>query len=113
VKGPRLNGRIRPAGADFQIIRPDGVAELVARYVIEAENGALIYIENIGIRHGPPELMAKLRRGERVDPSLIYFRSAPRFETASPEYGFLTRHLFIAVGARFPDSVALGLWMVT
>ena len=111
-KGPRLNGIIKPAGADFQIIRPGGVAELSALYVIEAEGGALIFIENTGIRHGPPELMAKLRRGESVDPSLVYFRSVPRFETASPEHGFLMRHIFIGVGARFPDRVALRVWMV-
>ncbi|SEE50545.1 Protein of unknown function [Rhizobiales bacterium GAS191] len=113
VKGPRLNGRILPAGADFQIIRPDGVTELVARYVIEAGDGALIYIENSGIRHGPPELIVKLRRGEEVDPGLIYFRTAPRFETASPRHQFLMRHLFIGVGARYPDRVALAVWLVT
>jgi hypothetical protein len=113
VKGKRLNGRIRPAGTDFQIIRPTGITELVARYVIEADNGGLIYIENAGIRHGPPELIAKLRRGEEVDPGLVYFRTAPRFETASLEHAFLMCHLFIGIGARFPTSVALGLWMVS
>jgi Protein of unknown function (DUF3237) len=112
VSGPRLNGRIRPAGADFQIVRPGGLAELGACYVIEADDGALIYVENTGIRHGPPELIARLRRGEPVDPGLIYFRTMPRFETAAPKYAFLMRHLFIGVGARHPDSVMLGLWMV-
>jgi len=112
VSGARLNGNIRPAGADYQIVRPGGVAELVACYVIEADDGALIYIENTGIRHGPPELIARLRRGEPVDPKLIYFRTMPRFETASPKYAFLTRHLFIGVGARHADRVELGLWMV-
>src|SRR5215469_3484119 len=68
VKGPLLNGRIRPAGADFQIIRPNGVAELHACYVIEPDGGELISVENRGIRHGPPELIARLRRGEEVDP---------------------------------------------
>jgi Protein of unknown function (DUF3237) len=112
VSGPRLNGRIRPAGADFQMVRPGGVAELTACYVIEADDGALIYIENIGIRHGPRELIAKLRRGETVDPELIYFRTMARFETASPKYAFMARHLFIGMGARHADSVSLGLWMV-
>ena len=112
VKGPRLNGRIRPAGADFQIIRPNGVAELHACYVIEADGGELISVENRGIRHGPPELIARLRRGEEVDPDLIYFRTLPRFETASPRHHFLNRHLFIGIGARYPDRVKLGLWML-
>jgi hypothetical protein len=113
VEGPRLKGRIRPAGADFQIIRSCGVTELVARYVIEAEGGVLIYVENSGLRHGPPELMAKLRRGESVDPTQIYFRTVPRFETASPDYAFLTRHIFIASAARFPREVKLRIWLVT
>ena len=113
VEGPRLKGRIRPAGADFQIIRRGGVTELVARYVIEADDGALIFVENAGIRHGPPELIARLRRGESVDPRRIYFRTVPRFETASPDYEFLTRHVFIATGARFPHEVRLRVWLVT
>jgi hypothetical protein len=112
VDGPRLKGCIRPAGADFQIVRPGGVTELVARYVIEAEGGALIYVENSGIRHGPPELIEKLRRGESVDPSRIYFRTVPRFETASPEHGYLMRHIFIASGARYPREVRLRIWLV-
>jgi hypothetical protein len=112
VTGPRLNGKILPSGADFQIIRPNGIAELTARYAIEADDGALIYVENTGIRHGPPELVAKLRRGEPVDPRLIYFRTLPRFETASPQYAFLMRHVFVASGARHKDRVRLGVFLV-
>jgi hypothetical protein len=113
VAGPRLNGRILPGGADFQIIRPTGVTELFARYVIEAEDGALIYVENSGIRDGPAELTALLRRGETVDPVLIYFRTSPRFETASLRHQFLARRVFLAAGARYPDRVALKVWMAT
>jgi hypothetical protein len=112
VSGAVLNGRILPGGADIQIIRPDGLTELVARYVIEADDGALVYVENRGMRDGPPELLEKLRRGEAVDPSLIYFRTAPRFETAAPRLKFLTRRLFIGVGARYPNRVALTFWTV-
>jgi hypothetical protein len=113
VTGSGLNGRILPGGADFQIIRPSGVTELVARYVIEMADGALVYVENSGLRDGPPELMERLRRGEPVDPTLIYFRTVPRFETASPRLQFLTRRLFVGVGARYSDRVTLAIWMVT
>lgn len=112
VQGPRLNGKILPTGADFQIVRRDGVAELTARYVIEADDGSLIYIENSGIRHGPPELIERLKRGTPVDPKLIYFRTAPRFETASARYVFLTQHLFVATGARHKDKVEISVWMI-
>ena len=82
MEGARLNGRILPGGADWQIIRTDGVADLKARYTIETEAGARILVPSDGLRHGPPEVIARLARGETVDPSLYYFRTAMRFETA-------------------------------
>jgi len=112
VRGPKLRGRVVPGGADYQTIRPDGLTDLQARYLIETEDGALIYVENSGIRCGPPELMEKLRRGEVVDPALIYFRSTPRFETAAPGYEWLMRSLFLCSGARFPDRVEMRFFEV-
>jgi Protein of unknown function (DUF3237) len=112
VTGPRLQGRIRPGGADFQLIRPDGLAALQARYVIEAADGAPIYVENTGIRFGPAEALARLARGEPVDPGLIYFRTAPRFETAAAPHRWLTEHLFVGVGIRRPDRVELQVFLV-
>ena len=112
VTGPLLSGRIRPGGADFQLIRAGGVAELHARYVIEAASGALIYVENTGLRSGPAAVLARLNRGEAVDPALVYFRSAPRFETAAPELKWLMENLFLATGVRRPDAVELTLFRV-
>lgn len=113
VEGLRLAGRILPGGADFQNIRDDGLAELHARYVIEASSGALVYVENTGIRHGPREAIERLNRGETVDPALIYFRTVPRFETASPALAWLTRGIFLCSGARHPDRVQLSFFEVT
>lgn len=112
VTGPKLFGKVIPGGADYQMLRADGVSDLEARYVIELRDGGLVYVENRGIRFGPAELMEKIRRGETVDPGLIYFRSTPRFETAVPGYEWLMQHLFICSGARFPDRVELRFWMV-
>jgi hypothetical protein len=112
VKGEGINGTIFPFGADFQILRPDGKAELEAKYAFRLDDGAVIYIENIGIRVGPAELVAKLARGESVDPALIYFRSVPRFETGSEKYRWLMQNLFIGVGARHPDRVELDVHQV-
>jgi hypothetical protein len=112
VSGPRLQGRIRPGGADFQLIRPDGCAELEARYVIEAADGGLIYVENIGIRSGPADALAQLNRGEPVDPTLIYFRTMPRFETAAGPHRWLMQHIFVASGIRRPDRVELQVFRV-
>ena len=112
VAGPRLSGRILPGGADYQIIRSDGVAELHARYVIATDAQELIYVENSGLRHGPAEAMARITRGETVDPALIYCRTTPRFETAAPGLQWLVRDLFVASVARFPDRVAISVWRV-
>jgi Protein of unknown function (DUF3237) len=112
VTGLRLRGKVLPGGADYQIMRSDGITALEARYIIQTDDQSLIYVENSGIRYGPPELMEKLRRGEPVDPALIYFRSTPRFETAAPEYEWLMQSLFICSGARFPDRVELRFYRV-
>jgi hypothetical protein len=110
--GPRIRGKVLAGGADYQIIRPDGVTELHARYAIEIEDRQVVYVENSGLRRGPPELIEKLRRGEVVDPALIYFRTTPRFETAAPGYEWLMRNLFVCSGARFPDRVEIRFFQV-
>lgn len=112
VSGPRLQGRVLPAGADYQLIRSDGVAELHARYVIESAGGSLIYVENSGLRHGPAEAMERLRRGEPVDPALIYFRTATKFETPDENFSWLARHIFVGVGVRHPDRVEIAIYQV-
>lgn len=110
--GPTLQGRIVPSGADWQLIRVDGVAEIDARYLLETDAGDLIYIVNRGLRHGPPEVMAQLARGAAVDPASYYFRSIPSFETAAPDCAWLMRSLFVGVGERHPDHVAMQFWRV-
>lgn len=113
VTGPRLNGRVMPGGNDYQIIRADSVLELQARYVVETDDKALIFVENTGMREGPPELLARQSAGELVDPSLIYFRTVPRFETAAPQYQWLMRRIFVCAAARFPDRVQIRFFEVT
>lgn len=112
VTGERLKGRVLPGGADFQVLRRDGVTDIHARYIVETNVGGRVYIENTGVRHGPPEAMERLKRGEPVDPALIYFRAIPRFETSAQELMFLTRGLFLTSGARFPDRVQLRLFEI-
>jgi hypothetical protein len=112
VSGPRLHGRVLPAGADYQLIRSDGVAELHARYVIETSTGSRIYIESSGLRHGPAEAMELLLRGEAVDPALIYFRTTAKFETGDEALCWLARHIFVGAGARHPDRVQIAIYQV-
>jgi hypothetical protein len=112
VLGPKIRGKILPGGADFQVIRPDHTTDLEARYVLETDSGNLIYVVNTGYRHGPKEAMERLQRGETVDPALIYFRCTPRFETAAPDYQWLTKHVFVGTAARYPDRVEMSFYQL-
>ena len=104
-EGPSLRGKVLSGGADWQIIRADGAADLRARYTIETEAGACILVTSDGLRHGPPDVMARLARGEATDPALYYFRTAMRFETADPAVAWLNRILAVGRGMRSPRAV--------
>lgn len=110
--GPRLAGKILPGGADWQIIRSDETAEVEARYTLETNDGALIYITNWGYRHGPPEVINRLNAGVFVSPQDYYFRTTPKFETSSTEYLWLNNVVSIAVGERRKNHVIITVYEV-
>jgi hypothetical protein len=100
-EGPRLRGTVLPGGsADWLLLRADGVLELDLRVTLRTDDGALILMKSFGLRHGPPEVIAAIGRGETVDPGSYYFRTTPRFETAHPTYAFLNRLVAVATGDR-------------
>jgi hypothetical protein len=111
-RGERLSGKVLPGGADWQVIRTDGVADLDARYTLETSDGALIYVRNHGYRHGPAEVLKDLSSGKDVDPSLYYMRTAPLFETGDPRYAWLNRIICVGTGARRQSSVHLEMFEV-
>ena len=112
VSGQGVNGKVCPFGADFQIIRPNELIELEAKYAFETDDGAVVYVENKGLRFGPLDLLQKLKRGEPVDPKLIYFRTVPRFETGAAKYRWLMENLFIGSAARHADRVVIDVHQV-
>jgi len=103
-EGDRLRGKVLPGGDDWAVIRSDGVIELDLRVTLETDDGALIHMSSFGLRHGPPEVIAAIARGETVDPSTYYFRTTPRFETGHPKYTFLNHLLAVSSGDRRPDG---------
>ena len=105
--GPALSGVILPGGADWQLIRADGVAEIAARYVLQADDGSLLTVNSNGFRHGPPEVMAALASGVPVDPATYYFRTAITFEVAGEAHAWLDRTVCFALGARRAAQVEL------
>lgn len=107
-----ITGRVLPLGADFQTVRPNELIDLEAKYAFETDDGATVYVENKGLRFGPVELLEKLKRGEPVDPKLIYFRTVPRFETGHANYRWLMQHIFVASAARHADRVVIDVHQV-
>jgi hypothetical protein len=103
-EGPRLRGKVLPGGGDWTLLRGDGVLELDLRVTLETDDGALIQMTSFGLRHGPPDVIAALARGESVDPSTYYFRTTPRFETGHAKYAFLNRLLAASSGDRHPGG---------
>ena len=112
VEGPRLRGRVLPGGADWQIVAADGTGLLEARYTVETDDGALVYVRNFGVRHGPREVLERIQRGEPVDPGEYYFRSTPRFECGDQRYGWLNRIVAVGSGARLAGEVLLDVYAV-
>ena len=113
VDGVGWQGRVLPGGADFQLILADRTqAHLDARYVLELEDGARIWVHNTALRVTSAEDGARLIQGQAVDPDRVYFRCQPRFEAAHPQWQWLAQHQFIGVGLRLPDAVHLSIYQV-
>lgn len=112
VTGPQLRGTVLAAGADFQWSIRSDAGELEARYAIQTEDGAHIYVENRGLRSGAPADLERLARGEPVDPALLYFRSSPRLHSTPGAWGWLNDRVFVGVGERRPDAVLLDVFTV-
>ena len=109
-EGSGIEGKVLNNGADWQIVRADGFAELDTRYALQTDKGQIIYVQNAGMRHAAPEIMKKLLAGEMVDPKMVYFRTVPTFETSAPELQWLTRSIFVGTGERYPTEVVIRFW---
>ena len=109
-EGQRLAGRVLPGGADWQRLREDGVLEARARYVLETRDGARIDVENAGLLHAPPDVMAQLASGDAPPPESYYFRSTPRFETAHPSYLWLSRQIAVACGEVSTEGIHISVY---
>ena len=111
--GPSIRGELIPgASADWQIVLPDGTALADLRYTLRTEGGHLLYVQARGVRHGTPDVLARLGRGEDVDPSEYTFRTATQIQTAEPELDWLNKGVFVSVGGRQPSGVIYETYLV-
>ncbi|WP_158583589.1 DUF3237 domain-containing protein [Salinisphaera sp. Q1T1-3] len=112
LTGAWRSGHVRPGGGDWQTIRPDGVVDLRAQYVLELDDASLIEIDNRGLRHAPPAVADRLAAGAPVSPDEYYFRTAARLHTAAPEHDWLNRTVFVGNAARHADRVEIDLFAI-
>ena len=111
--GPQLSGKLLAgASADWQIIAPDGTSFGDIRYTLQTDDGDLLYVQSRGVRHGSPDVLARLARGEDVDASEYTFRTSTQIETAAPQLDWLNKGVFIGVGGRQPDAVIYETYLV-
>ena len=111
--GPELNGKLLPGvSADWQTVLPDGTAIGDIRYTLRTDDGALLYVQSRSVRHGSPEVLARLARGEDVDASEYTFRTSTQIETAAPHLDLLNKGVFISVGARRRGGVIYDTYLV-
>jgi hypothetical protein len=111
--GPEINGRLLPgASADWQIVLADGTALGDVRYTLQTDDGDLLYVQSRGVRHGSAEVLARLARGEDVDPSQYTFRTSTQIETAAPDLDWLNKGIFISVAGRRAGGVTYETYLV-
>jgi Protein of unknown function (DUF3237) len=111
--GSELNGTLLPgSSADWQVILPDGTALGDIRYTLQTDGGDLLYVQSRGVRHGSPEVLARLARGEDVDASEYTFRTSTQIEAAAPQLDWLNKGVFISVGGRKPGGVIYETYLV-
>jgi Protein of unknown function (DUF3237) len=111
--GPELSGKLIPgASADWQQVLEDGTALADLRYTLQTDDGTLLFVRSRGVRHGEPEVLARLGRGEDVDASEYTFRTSTQIETAVPELDWRNKGVFISVGGRLPGGVIYETYLV-
>jgi hypothetical protein len=113
LTGPRLRGRVLAGGADWQFVRPDGVLQLQAQYLLESADGVAIMVNNHGLRHASDAVMRRLTRGETVPPRRYYFRTVADFEAPTDSrYAWLNRSIFVGVAERAPTTVTVRMYRI-
>ena len=110
--GERLSGTVLEGGSDWQTARGDGVLTLDVRLVLKTDDEALVTMTYRGLRHGPSDVLARIDKGEAVDPAGYYFRTNPLFETAAPKYDWLNRIVAIGLGHRLPGCPVYSVFEV-
>ena len=110
--GPRLRGSVIGGATDWQLIQDDGIAMLDVSGAMLTDDGITIRVSSKGMRHGSPEVMARLAAGEVVPPSEYYMRAVAHFDAPQGPYDWLNKSLFVSWGERYADKVVIHYYRV-
>lgn len=108
-----LHGTLAPGGSDWQLVRPDGVIEIDAHYVLQTDEGARIEVRSTGLRHASAEVLDRIAAGEPVDPGEYYFRTHIRLSTSEPALGWMNDLLAVSSGERRQSTVRINVFELT
>jgi hypothetical protein len=104
-KGPKIQAEILTGGMDLLLGGSDGALRPDVRLVLRLDDGETLLIVYRGVRHGAPEVMERIARGEQVHSNEYYLRTGLVFETASRKYDWMNRIVAVGVGRRAPGVV--------
>lgn len=110
-EGERLKGTILPNGADWFLVRPDGIGELDVRVVLQTHDCELIYMQSQGFLKFDPKITKAVFSGT-ADPSDYYFRERTIFETGSENYGWLNSVVAVGTGWYKPGMVGMSIYEI-
>lgn len=111
-EGPSFKGKILNNGADWQIVTKGGVSIIDTRYLLQTDDGEYVYLQTRSYRFGPPDVLARVAKGEVVDGNLYHFRITMQFETSSKKYDYLNRHIGIGSAMRLGNAVVYDAYLL-
>jgi hypothetical protein len=110
--GPRLRGTVLPGGGDWVLVRKDGVSQLDVRITLKCDDGSLIFVSYRGVADIPPDVRARIAKGEDVPSDQYYFRITPVFETASEKFAWLNRLVAVGIGKRTATGLVYDVFAI-
>jgi Protein of unknown function (DUF3237) len=106
IEGPGIKGKVLPmSGGDWPLVRPDGVIDFDARYLLELDDGTIIYLQNRGFRWArTPEVAEWMARNEPADPSEYYMRVSPKFDVPEGPHDWMAKYIFVGIAEKLPGA---------
>lgn len=106
IEGPLIKGKVVPmSGGDWPLVRPNGVIDFDARYLLELEDGTIVYLQSRGYRWAnSDEVAERMARNEPADHGEYYMRVCPKFDVPEGPHDWLGKYVFVGVAEKVPHG---------